>query len=215
VSLRVLLICHAATGDTRRAVFGGDGPLLDGAPERLADLRGYLPKARSVMRSDAQCVAETARALGLDAAVPDAAIADWDFGAWRGRPLAEVEAEQPDAVLAWRTDPAGAPHGGESLQDVMERVRGWLDGLQGEGNRTVVTHPSIVRAAVVCGLGVPDEAFWTIDVAPSSVTELRRRGTRWRVARINWEPALFRDPRPRAPRAEVAPAEVAPAEVAP
>jgi broad specificity phosphatase PhoE len=201
VSLRVLLICHAATADTRRAVFGGDGPLLDGADRRLADLRAYLPKARAVLRSEARCTAETARALGLDAAVPDAAVADWDFGAWRGRPLAEVEAEQPDAVLAWRTDPAGAPHGGECLQDVMDRVRRWLDGLEGEGNRTVVTHPAVIRAAVVCALAVPDEAFWTIDVAPSSVTELRRRGTRWRVARINWEPALFRDPRPRPARA--------------
>jgi broad specificity phosphatase PhoE len=201
VSLRVLLICHAATADTRRAVFGGDGPLLDGADRRLADLRAYLPKARAVLRSEAQCAAETARALGLDGAVPDAAVADWDFGAWRGRPLAEVEAEQPDAVLAWRTDPAGAPHGGECLRDVMDRVRRWLDGLEGEGNRTVVTHPAVIRAAVVCGLAVPDEAFWTIDVAPSSVTELRRRGTRWRVARINWEPALFRDPRPRPARA--------------
>jgi broad specificity phosphatase PhoE len=197
VSLRVLLICHAATADTRRAVFGGDGPLLDGAARRLADLRAYLPKPRAVLRSDAQCAAETAQALGLEHAVPDAAIADWDFGAWRGRPLADVEAEQPGAVLAWRTNPAEAPHGGECLHDVMDRVRRWLDGLEGEGNRTVVTHPAVIRAAVVCGLAVPDAAFWTIDVAPSSVTELRRRGTRWRVARINWEPALFRDPRPR------------------
>jgi hypothetical protein len=28
------------------------------------------------------------------------------------------------------------------------------------------------------------------------------------VARINWEPALFRDPRPRAPRRAAEPAEV-------
>jgi broad specificity phosphatase PhoE len=200
VSLRVLLICHAATADTRRAVFGGDGPLLDGADRRLADLRAYLPKARAVLRSEARCTAETARALGLDGAVPEAAVADWDFGAWRGRPLAEVEAEQPDAVLAWRTDPAGAPHGGECLRDVMDRVRRWLDGLEGEGNRTVVTHPAVIRAAVVDALGVPEEAFWTIDVEPTSVTELRRRGARWRVGRINWEPALFRHPRPLTPR---------------
>jgi broad specificity phosphatase PhoE len=198
VSLRVLLICHAATADTRRAVFGGDGPLLDGAARRVADLRPHLPRARAVLRSDAQCTAETAAALGLaQAAVPEAAVADWDFGTWRGRPLAEVEAQAPGAVRAWRSDPQGAPHGGECLQDVLGRVRGWLEGLEGEGTRTVITHPAVIRAAVVRGLSVPDEAFWTIDVAPISVTELRRRDTRWRVARINWEPALFRDPRPR------------------
>jgi broad specificity phosphatase PhoE len=198
VSLRVLLICHAATADTRRAAFGGDGPLLDGAARRVADLRPHLPMARAVLRSDAVCTAQTAAALGLlEESVVDPAVADWDFGTWTGRGLAEVTEAEPEAVMAWRSDPAGAPHGGESLVDVLSRVRSWLEGLEGEGTRTVVTHPSVIRAAVVCGLEVPEEAFWTIDVAPTSVTELRRRGTRWRVARINWEPALFRDPRPR------------------
>jgi broad specificity phosphatase PhoE len=202
VSLRVLLICHAATADTRRAVFGGDGPLLDGAARRVGDLAAHLPKARAVLRSDARCTGETAAALGLgDEAVVEPAVGDWDFGSWRGRSLADVEAREPEAVVAWRADPAGAPHGGETLVDVLARVRSWLDGLDGEGVRTVVTHPSVIRAAVVCGLEVPEEAFWTIDVAPTSVTELRRRGTRWRVARINWEPALFRDPRPRPSKA--------------
>jgi broad specificity phosphatase PhoE len=206
VSLRVLFICHAATAGTRRAVFGGDGPLLDGAARRVADLAAHLPRARAVARSGAACCAETTEALGLlDGCVVDGGVGDWDFGSWRGLSLAEVEERDPDGVVAWRMRPEHAPHGGESLVDVLARVRSWLEGLDGEGVRVVVTHPSVIRAAVVCGLEVPEEAFWTIDVAPTSVTELRRRGTRWRVARINWEPALFRDPRPTARRA---PAEV-------
>jgi broad specificity phosphatase PhoE len=205
VSLRVLFICHAATADTRRAAFGGDGPLLEGAARRVGDLAAHLPKARAVLRSDARCASETARALGLgDAAMVDPGVRDWDFGRWRGLALSDVEAREPEAVVAWRADPTGAPHGGESLVALLARVRGWLDGLDGEGVRIAVTHPSVIRAAVVCGLEVPEEAFWTIDVAPTSVTELRRRGTRWRVARINWEPALYRDPRPRAAAKAVA-----------
>jgi broad specificity phosphatase PhoE len=202
VSLRVLFICHAATADTRRAAFGGDGPLLAGAARRVSDLGPHLPKARAVLRSDARCAGETAEALGLADAAVDPGVRDWDFGTWRGRSLAEVEAADPTALLTWRADPASAPHGGESLTALLARVRGWLEALDGEGVRLAVTHPSIIRAAVVCGLEVPEEAFWTIDIAPTSVTELRRRGTRWRVARINWEPALYRDPRPRtAPKA--------------
>jgi broad specificity phosphatase PhoE len=198
VSLRVLLICHAATADTRRAAFGGDGPLLAGATRRVADLAAHLPKARAVLRSDARCAQETTAALGLgDAAVVDQGVGDWDFGRWRGRALADIEAAEPEAIVAWRADPSAAPHDGESLIALLARVRGWLEALDGEGVRVAVTHPSVIRAAVVCGLEVPEEAFWTIDVAPTSVTELRRRGTRWRVARINWEPALYRDPRPR------------------
>lgn len=205
MSLRVLFICHAATADTRRAAFGGDGPLLDGAERRVGDLAAHLPKARAVLRSGARCTLETAVALGLgfDAAV-DAGVADWDFGRWRGRSLGDVETAEPEAVVAWRSDPAGAPHGGESLLELLARVRGWLEALDGDGVRIAVTHPAVIRAAVVCGLEVPEEAFWTIDVAPTSVTELRRRGTRWRVARINWEPALYRDPRPRPAKVEAA-----------
>jgi broad specificity phosphatase PhoE len=200
VSLRVLFICHAATADTRRAVFGGDGPLLDGAARRAGDLAAHLPRARAVLRSEAHCALETAVALGVgEAAVVEDAVGDWDFGSWRGRALADVEAADPTGVVAWRADPVGVPaHGGERLVDVLGRVRSWLEGLDGEGVRVVVTHPAVIRAAVVCGLEVPEEAFWTIDVAPTSVTELRRRGTRWRVARVNWEPALYRDPRPTA-----------------
>jgi broad specificity phosphatase PhoE len=206
VSLRVLFICHAATPDTRRAVFGGDGPLLDGAARRVADLAAHLPRARAIARSGAACCEETTKALGLlDGAAVDPAVGDWDFGTWRGLSLAEVETQDPEGVVAWRMQPGHAPHGGESLVDVLDRIRSWLESLDGEGVRIVVTHPSVIRAAVVCGLEVPEEAFWTIDIAPTSVTELRRRGTRWRVARINWEPALFRDPRPTARRA---PAEV-------
>ncbi|WP_051222786.1 histidine phosphatase family protein [Conexibacter woesei] len=206
MSLRVLFICHAATPDTRRAVFGGDGPLLDGAARRVADLAAHLPRARAVARSGAACCEETTEALGLlDGAAVDPAVGDWDFGSWRGLSLAEVEARDAEGVVAWRMQPGHAPHGGESLVDVLARVRSWLEALDGEGVRIVVTHPSVIRAAVVCGLEVPEEAFWTIDIAPTSVTELRRRGTRWRVARINWEPALFRDPRPTA---RPAPAEV-------
>ncbi|WP_445151594.1 histidine phosphatase family protein [Baekduia sp. Peel2402] len=205
MSLRVLFICHAATADTRRAAFGGDGPLLEGAARRVGDLAAHLPKARAVLRSDARCTRETADALGLgETAAFDAGVADWDFGSWGGRALADVEASSPDALLTWRSDPASAPHGGESLVALLARTRAWLDALDGDGVRIAVTHPSVIRAAVVCGLEVPEEAFWTIDIAPISVTELRRRGTRWRVARINWEPALYRDPRPRpAPKAAV------------
>jgi broad specificity phosphatase PhoE len=205
VSLRVLFICHAATADTRRAAFGGDGPLLDGAARRVGDLAAHLPKARAVLRSDARCTRETADALGLgEAAAFDAGVADWDFGSWAGRGLADLETADPAALVAWRSDPASAPHGGESLIALLARTRAWLDALDGDGVRIAVTHPSVIRAAVVCGLEVPEEAFWTIDIAPISVTELRRRGTRWRVARINWEPALYRDPRPRpAPKAAV------------
>jgi hypothetical protein len=44
-----------------------------------------------------------------------------------------------------------------------------------------VCGPALVRAAVVAVLGAPAVAFWRIDVAPLTVTDLRGGPHRWTV----------------------------------
>jgi broad specificity phosphatase PhoE len=92
----------------------------------------------------------------------------------------DVQAEDPDAVAAWTTDPAVAPHGGESIVDLIARVSKWLAGRAGHGGRTVaVTHASVIRAAIVIALEAPAESFWRIDIAPLEHTVLHERNARW------------------------------------
>jgi broad specificity phosphatase PhoE len=43
----------------------------------------------------------------------------------------------------------------------------------------------VVRAAVVHALGAPLHAFWRIDAAPLSLTELHAADGRWTVTRLN------------------------------
>ena len=67
----------------------------------------------------------------------------------------------------WLTDPARAPHGGESIVDLIHRVAGWLESLTDNASPTVaVTHPAVIRAAILRGLDSPPESFWRIDIAP-------------------------------------------------
>lgn len=40
---------------------------------------------------------------------------------------------------------------------------------------------AVIRAAVVHGLRLPAEAFWRLDVAPLTLTELSGRSGRWNV----------------------------------
>jgi broad specificity phosphatase PhoE len=81
------------------------------------------------------------------------------------------------------------------------RVSEWLAGQQlAEGTRTAVTHPDVIRAAVVLALGAPAASSSLIDVPPLAVTELTPRDGRWRLAHVNWEPALFHVPHRRARR---------------
>jgi broad specificity phosphatase PhoE len=83
-----------------------------------------------------------------------------------------------DRFPDWLTDPTQAPHGGESVVDLLDRVAGWLASL--EPSRTVaVTHPAVVRAAILVALSAPPKSFWRIDIAPVSHTVLHLREGRW------------------------------------
>ena len=44
-----------------------------------------------------------------------------------------------------------------------------------------VTHPAVIRAAIVHALQVPLPAFWRFDIAPLSLTDLRFNGGVWSV----------------------------------
>ena len=43
---------------------------------------------------------------------------------------------------------------------------------------TAVTHPAVIRAAILIALEAPPKSFWRIDIAPASRTVLHFRG-RW------------------------------------
>jgi len=181
MTARLTLVCHAATAATRAAAFPADEPV---EPRSLAQAsapaRRIGPADRAWM-SPALAARQTAAALGLDA-VAHAALRDCDFGRWSGRSLADVQAEDPRDIAAWRADPAAVPHGGESLAAMLDRIAAWLDDcVTGSGRLVAVTHASVIRAAVVRVLDAPVHAFWRIDVAPLSMLDLGSDGTRWNL----------------------------------
>jgi broad specificity phosphatase PhoE len=127
---------------------------------------------------------QTAGALQLDATA-EAMLRDCDYGRWTGRAFDEVQAQEPEAVAEWLRDPGAAPHGGESILILMERVAAWLD-AQGdaEGQIIAVTHASVIRAAVVHAIEATPRSFWRIDVAPLSLTTLTGGRERWNLTSL-------------------------------
>ncbi len=196
MSARLVLVRHAATEATRRAVLGGDGPLAGAALQRASALGRALPRPRRAWTSPALCARDTAAAANLDAEV-EPALADWDLGSWNGRALDDLEVGDPEGAIAWRTDPGAAPHGGESLTALIARVAAWLDAWPADarGMHVAVTHSPVICAAVVHVLGAPAGCLWRMDVAPLGVTELKRSTSGWRLGHLNWEPALLHVPR--------------------
>lgn len=176
---------HAPTGATHAAAFPLDEALESRAPAAAAGLAAALPRRCEVLTSPALRCRQTAAAAGLMATV-DARLRECDFGRWAGATLADVHAADPDGTLAWMRDPDVAPHGGETLRAFATRVGGWLDEQAGaDGAAVAITHGGVVKAAVAYALGAPLAAFWRIDVAPLTVTELRAHDGCWTVTRVN------------------------------
>ncbi|MFJ9213483.1 histidine phosphatase family protein [Streptomyces sp. NPDC102264] len=182
---------------------GGDA--LDALGLRQAEaVREHFPATATAYVSPSPRCRRTAEALGLDArSLP--ALAPCAMGRWQGRTLDEVAAAEPAALASWLSDPASAPHSGESLLELLARTAHWLDtlgdgapadgGAGGNGtggNGTAgggtaggrliaVVEPDIVRACAVHALGAPPAAFWRIDVRPLTATELSGRAGRWNL----------------------------------
>jgi broad specificity phosphatase PhoE len=178
--VRLTLVSHAMTDAMAAGRFPADEPLNDiGCRQAKAVVGLDVPNDTRLFAGPERRARQTAQLLGLDAAVQPR-LADLDCGAWRGRALDELDR---DDLAGWLTDPARAPHGGESIVVLIDRVAGWLASLtQGATVPTVaVTHPAVIRAAIVLALDAPPKSFWRIDIAPAGKTAMHFRGDRWTV----------------------------------
>src|SRR5271156_6718654 len=116
---RLILICHASTDAVRKAAFPSDEPLDDIGGTRAAALAGRLPSADRWWTSPELRTRQTAEAIQLNADVQPL-LRDCDYGRWAGRAFDDVLASEPDAIAVWSHDAAAAPHGGESILDLMQ-----------------------------------------------------------------------------------------------
>jgi broad specificity phosphatase PhoE len=174
---RIRLVTHGPTAATALAAVPAGEPLDERGRAWAATANGRLGRADHVRRAPDRACGDTCDALGLDALVDDG-LAEWRLGAWAGRRLDELSSTQPGDVVAWLSDPQAAPHGGESLTGLVDRVRAWL-AARPDGTTIAVCGPAVVRAAIVVVLGAPPLGFWRVDVAPLTVTVLQAAPRGW------------------------------------
>ncbi|VBA61817.1 Phosphoserine phosphatase 1 [Mycobacterium attenuatum] len=170
---RLTLVSHAMTDAMAVGRFPGDEPLND-IGRRQAETAGRLGIGRvTQLAAPERRAGQTAELLGLQAAT-DPRLADLDCGRWRGTTLENIDHHD---LQTWLTDPARAPHGGESVVDLIGRIAGWLQSLTAD--TVAVTHPAVIRAAILVALDGPPKSFWRIDIAPVSRTVMHLRKHRW------------------------------------
>ncbi|GAP24551.1 phosphoglycerate mutase [Gluconobacter frateurii NBRC 101659] len=107
------------------------------------------------------------------------------YGAWSGRPLKTISAED---LEKWLHDPKFVPPAGESRSMVYHRVVQWLRKIQTKDETVaVMAEADIVRLLILVCLGL--DVTWEnlMDVAPTSWSILSYR-THWRLQTLSLPP---------------------------
>lgn len=167
MTARLLLVRHGRTAWHAENRYAGitDVPLTDEGARQARELAAWTVRRGGVdalacsplsrARLTARPVAE---ALGLEPEVSEG-LRELDFGWGEGRTTAEMAAEDPEALRAFREDAElGAFPGAEPVRDVAARVCGALRELAGgHPDRTVlvVAHNSALRIGLCALLGIP------------------------------------------------------------
>ena len=114
-----------------------------------------LTRARATME-----IARAAMGLPQQDYALEPRVSELTFGEWEGLTWPEVQARAPEAA-AWREGDKWTftPPRGESYAMLCERLRPWLEGLEGE--TLVVSHGGVARAlmAAVGGLATARAAL--------------------------------------------------------
>ena len=172
MNTRFSFISHAATEAQRKAAFPLDEPIHDVEDTRITDFSPAVFRADKIWSAPEQRAQQTSRLMGLPVSIAEE-LRDCDYGRWRGLSMDKVQNEEPVGILAWLTDPGASPHGGESIERLISRVGRWLDEQSDVKHAVAMTHPSVIRAAIVYALSLPTQTFWRFDIAPLTVTDLR------------------------------------------
>jgi broad specificity phosphatase PhoE len=151
--VRLTLISHAMTDALAAGRFPADEPINDTGRHLVEAVAAFefVGHTRQLTGPERRA-RQTAQLLGLQAAT-EPRLADLDCGRWRGEVLANIGPVDLEA---------------------------WLDSLTDDALRTVaVTHPAVIRAAILLALDTQAKSFWRIDIAPLSQTVMHFRGGRW------------------------------------
>ena len=186
---QLLLLRHGQTAlSVERRYSGRGNPELTelgrrqatAAARYLAQRGGIAAVISSPLQRAYDTATAAAKALGLDVTVDDDLI-ETDFGTWDGLTFAEAAERDPDLHSRWLRDTATAPPGGESFDEVIERVSRARDRIvAGHQDATVllVSHVTpikmLLRLALEAGPGIMYKLH--LDLASLSIAEFYSDG---------------------------------------
>jgi ribonuclease H / adenosylcobalamin/alpha-ribazole phosphatase len=181
---RLLLLRHGQTElSVQRRYSGRGNPELtelgwqqaNAAARYLAQRGGIAAVVSSPLQRCYDTATTAAKALGLDVTVDDDLI-ETDFGEWEGLTFAQAAEHDPELHRRWLRDTSTEPPGGESFDDVNQRVRRARDRIVADYDGAtvlVVSHVTpikmLLREALDAGPGILYRLH--LDLASLSIAE--------------------------------------------
>ena len=169
-----------------------DGPVLTarGRAQSRDVAQGLRDAAvEAIYASDLERAQQTAAFVGGALGLPvhaDPVLRERCFGVFEGHPLARLDAGRSGIRDERVVDATARPEGGESLDDLYERAKMFVDGLADRprsGDVVIVTHGGTIRALRAYCTGaqmlgarwdvVPNGSVWKIEL-PTIVQAAKR-----------------------------------------
>jgi len=180
-----LLLRHGQTPMSVQKRYAGlspktDAPLTDTGVRQAVAAAKRLASAGidAIVASPLQRTVRTAEEVAAVTGVPvltDEGFRETNFCAWEGLTFAEVRERWPSELTTWLADPSVAPPGGESFDQVSERVTAALHRILAErAHQTVliVSHVTPIKTLVAAALLAPPAALYRMHLDVAALCEI-------------------------------------------
>jgi probable phosphoglycerate mutase len=135
-------------------------------PDILPLESNEIPKDEfdSIYTGTLQRTISTGAALNGSIKIQDALLNEINYGHVEGLLYPELAEKFPDLVDAWgRQEDPKFPGGGESQQDVLERLEKFIDKMKSENKIAAVTHNVVIRALIGKALDLPMHTWFKLN----------------------------------------------------
>ena len=183
---QLILVRHGETENNIAGIVQGwsDSELSERGLQQVARLAERLKtfEADAIFSSPLQRAMATAQriagATGLEVRTLDG-LREMNYGRWEGQSFLDIRKTDELIYRRWIADSSFACPEGESHDDVLARIRGALDSVNGARRPIVVAHGTAIRIAVTALLDLPLSASRSFAQDNTAVNVFLRRGGRW------------------------------------
>jgi probable phosphoglycerate mutase len=183
----LVLVRHGVTAQTVAKRFSGglggeNPPLIEEGRAQIRSTADWLAalghEATTVIASPVRRTRESAEIIAERLDLPlveEAGFAEMEFGEWDGLTFGEVARQHEETFTAWLGNTAMPVPGGESFEQVRDRVLVGLERvLTAHAGRTVivVSHVTPIKTLVGHALDAPLDAGFRMELSPASVSVL-------------------------------------------